>query len=56
MRSAPWASAVSRGARRKRPSRDPGHAVPPGVAVQEPAPLSTDERNARRNLERLSRD
>ena len=42
--------------RRERASRDPGDSVPPGVAVQEQAPLSAGERKARRNLERLSRD
>ena len=26
-----------------RGARDPGHAVPPGVAVQSPAPLSTED-------------
>ena len=45
-----------RPSRRERPRRDPGDAVPPGVAVQDPEPLSTNERNARRNLERLSRE
>ena len=45
-----------RAPRRERPNRDPGDAVPPGVAVQDPTPLSTNERKARRNLERLSRD
>ncbi len=44
-----------RAPRRERSSRDPGDSVPPGVAVQEPAPLSSGERKARRNLERLSR-
>lgn len=45
-----------RAPRREPPSRDPGDAVPPGVAVQEPAPLSATERKARRSLEKLSRD
>ena len=45
-----------RALRRERSNRDPGDAVPPGVAVQDPAPLSTGERKARRSLERLSRD
>lgn len=41
--------------RRGPPGVDPGDAVPPGVAVQDPAPLSPNDRKARRNLERLSR-
>ena len=42
--------------KRERSNRDPGDAVPPGVAVQDPAPLSPDDRKARRNLERLPPD
>ena len=42
--------------RGERASRDPGDAVPPGVAVQDPAPLSAKERRVRRNLERLDPD
>lgn len=40
---------------RPKPGHDPGDAVPPGVAVQEPAPLTAEDREARRSLERLSR-
>jgi hypothetical protein len=32
---------------------DPGDAVPPGVAVQEPAPLDAEAETARENLEQL---
>lgn len=35
---------------------DPGDAVPPGVAVEQPAPLSEADRKAREKLERLTRD
>ena len=33
--------------------RDPGDAVPPGVAPQTPAPLSAEDKAAREALERL---
>ena len=41
--------------RRARDRHDPGDGVPPGVAVQEPAPLTTGDRRAKRSLERLGR-
>lgn len=40
---------------RERPGVDPGDAVPPGVAVQEAAPLTETDRKAKRSLTRLSR-
>ena len=33
--------------------RDPGDAVPPGVAPQSPAPLTEEDRKVRDKLERL---
>lgn len=36
-------------------SRDPGDAVPPGVAPQTPAPLTEEDRAVRDRLEELSR-
>lgn len=41
--------------RRARDTHDPGDAVPPGVAVQDPAPLTSADRKAKRSLERLPR-
>lgn len=38
---------------RGRPDRDPGDAVPPGVAPAEPAPLTEADRRAKRQLEQL---
>ena len=35
--------------------RDPGDAVPPGVAVQEPVPMTPEDKKVRRALERLPR-
>ena len=35
--------------------RDPGDAVPPGVAPQTPAPLTAEDKQARAALERLGR-
>ncbi|MFC0410197.1 hypothetical protein [Roseomonas elaeocarpi] len=32
---------------------DPGDAVPPGVAVEEPAPLSAEDLAVKRRLEKL---
>lgn len=37
----------------KPPDRDPGDAVPPGVAPETPPPLSPEERAAKQRLERL---
>ncbi len=34
---------------------DPGDAVPPGVAPQDPAPLTPEDKKVRRALERLPR-
>jgi hypothetical protein len=34
-------------------ARDPGDAVPEGVAVQEPAPLSEHDKEVKRRLEQL---
>jgi hypothetical protein len=42
--------------RRARTTHDPGDAVPPGVAVQDPAPLTSRDRKVKRGLERLPRD
>ncbi len=36
--------------------RDPGDAVPPGVAPQTPPPLSSEDKQARENLKRMGRD
>jgi hypothetical protein len=36
--------------------RDPGDAVPPGVAVETPAPLSPEDEAVREKLERLKKD
>ncbi len=36
--------------------RDPGDAVPPGVAPQMPPPLTEEDKQAQENLERLGRD
>ncbi|MFC7551767.1 hypothetical protein ACFQU7_04840 [Pseudoroseomonas wenyumeiae] len=36
--------------------RDPGDAVPEGVAVQEPAPLSEHDKAVKRRLEKLGRN
>ncbi len=33
--------------------RDPGDAVPPGVAVQTPEPLSEDDKTVKEKLEHL---
>jgi len=41
--------------KRVRDTHDPGDAVPPGVAVQDPAPLTSADREAKRSLERLPR-
>ena len=49
------ALAERRAEQRERPGVDPGDAVPPGVAVQEPAPLTEADRKAKRSLSRLSR-
>jgi len=38
--------------KRQSPSRDPGDAVPPGVAVENPAPLDAEADSARDNLEK----
>ncbi len=35
-------------------ARDPGDAVPPGVAVQTPEPLSDNDRRVKEKLEDLS--
>lgn len=35
--------------------RDPGDAVPEGVAVQEPAPLSEHDKVVKRKLEEMAR-
>lgn len=44
-------SAKSGRTRRQGPEIDPGDAVPPGVAVQEPAPLDEEAGTALENLE-----
>jgi hypothetical protein len=51
--AAPASSQQPKPARAKRRSReiDPGDAVPPGVAVQEPAPLDEEAETALENLE-----
>ncbi len=36
--------------------RDPGDAVPPGVAPAQPVPPTREDEQARENLERLGRD
>lgn len=46
-------TARARSARRERPERDPGDAVPPGVAVAEPAPLDEQAEAALERLEKL---
>lgn len=48
-------SAQRRNDRRTRKEHDPGDAVPEGVAVETPAPLTPQDRKAKRGLERLSR-
>lgn len=45
--------AMTRRPQSRRPSLDPGDAVPPGVAVQEPEPLRAEDKKALRSLERL---
>jgi hypothetical protein len=49
------ALAERRAEQHEQPGVDPGDAVPPGVAVQEPAPLTEADRKAKRSLSRLSR-
>ena len=39
--------------RKAKGGRDPGDAVPPGVAVERPAPLTEQDQKAREKLERL---
>ena len=43
--------AGGKGGRRSRTGRDPGDAVPPGVAVEEPLPLDEEAETVRENLE-----
>jgi hypothetical protein len=35
--------------------RDPGDAVPPGVAPEDPAPLTDEDRKVKRKLEQLGK-
>lgn len=49
----PAPARTSGGTKRQRRPIDPGDAVPPGVAVEQPAPLDQEAANALRNLEHL---
>lgn len=49
------ALAEERQSARERRGVDPGDAVPEGVAVEEPAPLTEADRKAKRSLNRLPR-
>jgi DNA repair exonuclease SbcCD ATPase subunit len=42
--------------RTEAPDRDPGDAVPPGVAVEQPAPLDEQAEAARESLEKLGNE